>query len=97
MSIGFPKQEYWSGLPFPSPCETVITHKTILFVSVRVSVVMEKLYSHWSFSTQLPNQKAQMGMREIVKPMASSFLAWKMPQTEEPGRLQSMRPQREQD
>ena len=59
--------------------ETVMTHKTILFVSVRVSVVMEKLCSHWSFSTQLPNQKAQMGTWETVKPMASSFLAWKMP------------------
>ena len=29
MSIGFPTQEYWSGLPFPSPVEIFPTQELI--------------------------------------------------------------------
>ena len=49
LSMGFSRQEYWNGLPCPSP-EEMATH--------------------------------------------SSVLAWKIPWTEEPGRLQSMGSQR---
>ena len=51
LSMGFPKQEYQSGLPFPSPGD-------------------------------LPDPG--------IKLASLGTLAWKIPWTEEPGRLQSM-------
>ena len=30
-SMGFSRQEYWSGLPFPSPLSSLIVHKSICF------------------------------------------------------------------
>ena len=75
LSMGFSRQEYWSGLPFPSPGD-------------------------------LPNPRIKPGspaLQEIqVRPLGredplekemathSSILAWRIPWTEEPGRLQSM-------
>ena len=28
LSMGFSRQEYWSGLPLPSPCEVVMVKET---------------------------------------------------------------------
>ena len=67
LSMGFSRQEYWSGVPLPSP--------------------RLKLYSpkrHRSFKQVL------QGLLEKAMAPHSSTLAWKIPWTEEPGRLQSM-------
>ena len=33
-SMGFSRQEYWSGVPLPSPNDFLITHNLILFVKI---------------------------------------------------------------
>ena len=57
LSKRFPRQEYWSGLPFPSPGD-------------------------------IP------GMGRQGMATHSSTLAWRIPRTDEPGRLQSLGSQR---
>ena len=64
-SMGFSRQEYWSGVPLPSP----------LYIYIAVCVYVNEynfLFLYWS----------------LYHPH-SSTLAWKIPRTEEPGRLQS--------
>ena len=65
-SLGFSRQEYWSGVPLPSPRSPRRRQKE--------------------------RQNRSSEHNYIGKTMAphSSTLAWKIPRTEEPGRLQSM-------
>ena len=63
LSLGFFRQEYWSGLPYPLPRD--LTDPAIKCVSPL--------------------------LREKAMALHSSTLAWKIPWTEEPGGLQSMR------
>ena len=32
LSVGFSRQEYWSGLPFPSPCVVVMVKETAILI-----------------------------------------------------------------
>ena len=75
LSMGFSRQEYWSGLPFPSLGD--LPDPGIKLAFLMSSSLIDKL-----FTTSIT----------MEKPMAphSSTLAWKIPWTEEPGRLQSM-------
>ena len=77
-TMGFSRQEYWSGVPLPSPIYTIdidimceIDEELALiycdFYSVYLRIVLEKAMA--------PH---------------SSTLAWKIPWTEEPGGLQSV-------
>ena len=34
-SSGFSRQEYWSGLPFPSPCRIIVLHNSSIFSFLR--------------------------------------------------------------
>ena len=68
LSMGFSRQEFWSGLPFPSPPR----EQSFIFCIDRW------ILYHWAI-------KEEKGMAPH-----SSTLAWKIPWTEEPGRLQSM-------
>ena len=61
-SMGFSRQEYWSGLPFPSP---TMRETWVQFLG-REDLLEKEMATH------------------------SSILAWKIPWTEESGRLQSM-------
>ena len=104
LSMGFPRQEYWSGLPFPSPM-----HESEKWKGSR-SVVSDSLWPHGLQPTRLlhpwgfAGKSTRVGCHHllcylylyIVKAMAppSSTLAWKTPWMEEPGRLQSMGSQR---
>ena len=38
LSMGFPKLEYWSGLPFPSPCSPMILIKFSIFMHIGIKV-----------------------------------------------------------
>ena len=86
-SMGFPRQEYWSGLPFPSPGG--LPNPRIKPVS---STLAGRFFTIWT------SRGAQLGKSKdpLEKEMAthSSILAWKIPWMEEPGRLQSMGSQR---
>ena len=77
LSMGFPKQGYWSGLPFPSPQDLLIRDGTQLYCICK-----------W-FSGKEPLANAG---DPLEKEMAthSSILAWRIPRTEEPGGLQSI-------
>ena len=141
--MGFSRQEYWSGLPFPSPGEKSllqvliktsdipflpgtwrnvcphflkIRHGSRLALANKVQVEMMwitsrqkhseanwwlKLYFLAQMEKHLPTMQETwvqfLGREDLLeKEMAthSSILAWKIPWTEEPGRLQSMGLQR---
>ena len=91
LSMGFPRQEYWSGLPFPFlrifptqgwnlgllPCRQILYHLSHQ-ESLRVAyslILLELTFKHC-----------------LEKEMAthSSILAWRIPGSEEPGGLLSM-------
>ena len=65
-SMGFSRQEYWSGVPLPSPFKASRLHKMFNFESDYYCIPLKEMTTH------------------------SSILAWRIPWTEEPGRLQSM-------
>ena len=111
-SLGFSRQEHWSGLPFPS----LQNHHTVfqrrcnnlhscqqwmssyfMFVPAfgDISVlnfgqcILENS-NKWSYSGICFNLHFPMISAEKAMAPHSSTLAWKIPWTEEPGRLQSM-------
>ena len=102
--MGFSRQEYWSGLPFPSPTgshKPLHTNYCTLQKTVPV-IQLEILSENWaSLVTQMvKNLPAMKETRvqslvwedSLEKGMVihSSILAWRIPWTEEPGRLQSV-------
>ena len=93
--MGFSRQEYWSGLPFPSPGNTQEHILFYLFIYV--------VPYTWGFPGSSDGKKNLPAMQKmwflslgwedpLEKKMATHFsiLAWRIPLTEEPGRLQSM-------
>ena len=97
LSMVFSRQEYWSGLPFPSPgdlpdleIELIINHAYILKSLVAQSV---KNLPSMQGNTCRISWVQSLGQEDpLEKEMAthSSNLAWEIPWTEEPGGLQSM-------
>ena len=75
-SMGFSRQEYRSGVPLPSPFTIVLMAIAVLTFCGWVTIL---------------NSKLLVSIKLTEKAMAphSSTLAWKIPWTEEPGRLQS--------
>ena len=128
LSIGFSRQEYWSGLPFPSPGDLPDPGIKPRSPALQADSFPIELQGNWrpqfyliagscmkhcaSDSALLRFKMTQMvknlpAMQEtrvqslgpedpLEKGMAthSSILAWRIPWTEEPGRLQSMELQR---
>ena len=113
LSMGFPRQEYWSGLPFPPPGD-------LLDPGIKPTPLMSPALAGGFFTTsatwEAHTKRASLERTHLTpvislyartesnivfkstsrssteKAMAtqSSALAWKIPWTEEPGRLQSM-------
>ena len=80
--MGFSRQEYWNGLPFPSPI-----HRLSI-------VILEYGFLHGPEVKNLPalqeTEVQSLGWEDFLeKEMAtgSSILAWEIPWTEEPGGL----------
>ena len=122
LSMGFSRQEYWCGLPFPSPGDLPdpgIESRSPALQANAFTVWTTSdwvtndwiILDYWCFSLwaslvaqmikNLPAiQETKVGSlgREdpLKKRMAThpSFFAWRIPWTEEPGRLQTMRLQR---
>ena len=93
-SMGFSRQEYWSGLPFPSP---MIVYKTrqfsIAILLPRASLVAQTVRNPAMWETLVRS----LGWEDSLEKGTathSSILAWRIPWTEEPGRLQYMGSQR---
>ena len=91
LSMGFFKEAYWSGLPFPPPVflpDPGIKPKSPESPALQVDSLPP---SHQGSSIALWAKPSKLG-----KAMAthSSTLTWKIPWTEEPGGLQSMGSQR---
>ena len=79
LSLGFSRQEYWSGVPLPSPGDLLdpgIEHES---PSLQADSL---LLPHLGESSELNSEKAMAPH--------SSTLAWKIPWAEEHGGLQSM-------
>ena len=110
LSMGFPRKEYWSELPFPSPgdlpdpgieaASAALAGGFCTLVppgkphSINTSLVAQMV-------TRLPTMwetwVQPLGQEDLLeKEMAthSSVFAWKIPWMEEPGRLQSTGSQR---
>ena len=75
LSIGFPRQEYWSGLPFPSPwalpnpgIELSLLHcRQILYhLSLQRSPFLKNKYLFSTYST--PSTKLDIGMKKKLVP-----------------------------
>ena len=49
-SMGFPRQEYWSGLPLPSPCTSLLTnnHVTFFFPHAYLSLIRNSWWNSYS-------------------------------------------------
>ena len=96
-SMGFSRQEYWSGLPLPSPKLIALLYKSKLQGllnldhSSLVAQMVKRLLTMWEIRVQ------SLGWEDpLEKEMAtqSNILAWKIPWMEKPGRLQSIESQR---
>ena len=115
LSMGFSRQECWSGLPFPPPGDLPPGIKSESLMSPALAGGFFTTSATWEISTykqakaslvaqmvkRLPTmwqtQVQSLGWEDpLEKEMAthSSALAWKIPWTKEPGRLQSMGSQR---
>ena len=82
LSLGFSRQEHWSGLPFPSPGDLPKPGMQPRSPALQAdSLPLSHLGSIFSIVVCI-SEKAMAPH--------SSTLAWKIPWTEEPGRLQSM-------
>ena len=88
LSMGFSRQEYWSGLPFPSPGD----------LSKPGIKPGSPALSGGFFASSVPGKPSNSAVLRILLEKAmvphSSSLAWRIPWTEEPGGLQSMGSQR---
>ena len=52
LSMGFSRQEYWSGLPFPSPKMSVIQAREVKKIDLKIlKVYSEKLARKWKVLT----------------------------------------------
>ena len=96
-SVEFPRQDYWSGSPFPSPGD--LPHPGIEPRSPASQA--DSLPAEPQTVKNLPAMQEtwvqSLGGEDLLdEGMAtlSSILAWKIPWIEEPGRLQSMGLQR---
>ena len=97
-SMGFPRQEYWSGVPLPSPMTTIGPCEILRLSFQQVFLVLDG----WQLRCFLPFAFLSQSFLLLIindpvaiaaeKTMAThcSVLAWRIPGTEEPGGLPSM-------
>ena len=120
-SMGFFRQEYWSGVPLPSPVHRLVdsnihfmpifgfcfsklkSHTTVRYFSIAFTVNLcyyrgfpggsdvKSLPATWGTPVQSLGQEDSLEKGMVTH---SSILAWRIPWTKEPSRLQSMRSQR---
>ena len=107
LSMGFPRQKSWSGLPFPSPGDLsypgccwwigkgLVTDPRLTFKASKW--LYQRSFPGGSDGKESASSAGDLGSipglgRSPGEGNAthSSILAWKIPSTEEPGRLQSM-------
>ena len=94
--MGFPRQEYWSGLPFPNPGD--LPHSSIepVFPALQADSLLAPLVVK-NPPANAGDVVRSLGWKDpLKKEMAahSSILAWEIPWTEDPDGLQSMGSQR---
>ena len=96
LSMGFSRQEYWSRLPCPPPGDLPdpgIEPKSPVSPALQANSLPLSLQGSKSTILQykyLPQKRLSRKLMEKEIATHSSTLAWKIPWTEEPGRLQSM-------
>ena len=93
--MGFSSQEYWSGLPFPSPVDHVLS-KLSTMTHPSLVVLYDMAHSFIGLDKAVVHVLSLISFLwlwfSFCLAIATHFstLAWKMPWAEEPGRLQSM-------
>ena len=91
-SMGFSRQEYWSGVPLPSPTDK---HMQTYFLRCGPASLVTQTVKN--LPAMQGTQVRSLGRQDpLEKDMAthSNALTWRVPWTEEPGGLQSMGLQR---
>ena len=95
--MGFSKQEYWSGLPFPSlgdlpnpGIEPSLLHCRQILYHPETSLVIQTVKNLPAMRKPWVQSLGQEDSLEEGMVTHSSILAWRIPLTEEPGGLQSM-------
>ena len=96
LSMGFSRQEYWSELPFPSPGALPDPGVEPRSPALQAdSLLVEPLKSMYrAVKNPTAMQETQVPSLDQEDPLEkgmvthSSTLAWRIPWTEEPGRLQ---------
>ena len=73
-SMGFSRQDYWSGVPLPSP-NSISSQQYLIFNIFIYFICLSPRHIHI--------------LEKAMTPHSSTF-AWEIPWMEEPGRLQSM-------
>ena len=85
LSMGFPRQEYWSGMPFPSPGNLLDSWIDWRLLHCR-QILCGSDIKESDCSRGDPGSAPELG-RSLEKRMAthSCILAYEIPWTEEPG------------
>ena len=95
-SMGFAREEYWSGVPLPSPgsnfnemreTSAMINRSLLYYVEYHRELVETVIDLRHLFCWYVIHFSPQLFT--MVMAPHSSTLAWKIPWTEKPGRLQS--------
>ena len=79
-SVGFSRQEYWSGLPLPSPIYLIKSHHKHINVDLPGGSGVKNPPATGAHSLSWGAPLWEMATH-------SNILAWKIPRIEEPGRL----------
>ena len=87
LSVGFPRQAYWSGLPFPSPGDLPDPG-----IKPEYSALAGGFFTAEPWGKPINQLYLNIMEKEIAT--HSHILAWEIPWTEESGGLQSMGSQR---
>ena len=67
-SMGFSRQEYWSGVPLPSPCISILTYNSLCFrFSQGCSSKISRNYV-WGVSHSKPPMGMEMSLKESLLP-----------------------------
>ena len=94
LSMGFSRQEYWSGLPCPSPgLQSLINPYNLQWGSLVAQMVKNLPAMQETQETWVQSLGQEVALEEGMA-THSRILAWRTPWTEEPGGLQFVGSQR---
>ena len=79
LSMGFPRQEYWNGLPLPSPGDRILTFQLNL-INIKIKLILKfkevpLLYSLWIWVWEFRKGKCA---RTLTEPRSRTQALWEL-------------------